>query len=303
MKNDTNKSPGLLKKMSKSGMDAYLWLAPCFILMLTFILLPVLEIFRMAFSKISPANLIKEFGTLENFQYLFRQPIFARVMINTVIWTIAIVGISIVLSITLALVLNEEFKGRATHRTILLLPWATSLLITSAAWKYILNTEYGALNTLLLTIGVIKQPINWLANPVSSFTWMIIIGIVVTIPFMTFTLLSGLQSISHDFYEAASIDGANFWQKLFKITLPLLKPAINVTLVLNIIYVFNSFAIVNTITNGAPANQTHTITTYLYYLAFGKNKYGASAALSIVSFVILSVFAVLYMKTQMKEED
>lgn len=90
--------------------------------------------------------------------------------------------------------------------------------------------------------------------------------------------------------------------KLFKITLPLLRPSINVTIVLNVIYVFNSFAIVNTITAGAPANQTHTISTYLYYLAFNKNKYGASAALSLVSFVILSIFAVIYMKTQMKEE-
>ena len=283
-------------------MDAYLWLAPCLILLSLFVLMPVLEVFRMAFSKISPANLLKEFGTLENFQYLFRQKVFGRVMLNTVIWTVAIVGISIVLSITMALVLNEKFKGRAFHRTVLLLPWATSLLITSAVWKYILNTEYGALNTLLLKLGLIKKAINYLGDPVSAFTWMIIVGIVVTIPFMTFTLLSGLQSISEDYYEAAVIDGASFWDKLFKITLPLLRPSINVTIVLNVIYVFNSFAIVNTITAGAPANQTHTISTYLYYLAFNKNKYGASAALSLVSFVILSIFAVIYMRTQMKEE-
>ena len=283
-------------------MDAYLWLAPCLILLILFVLMPVLEVFRMAFSKISPANLLKEFGTLENFQYLFRQKVFGRVMLNTAIWTVAIVGISIVLSIILALVLNEKFKGRAFHRTVLLLPWATSLLITSAAWKYILNTEYGALNALLLKLSLIKKAINYLGDPVSAFTWMIIVGIVVTIPFMTFTLLSGLQSISEDYYEAAVIDGANFWDKLFKITLPLLRPSINVTIVLNVIYVFNSFAIVNTITAGAPANQTHTISTYLYYLAFNKNKYGASAALSLVSFVILSIFAVIYMKTQMKEE-
>lgn len=139
-------------------MDAYLWLAPCLILLILFVLMPVLEVFRMAFSKISPANLLKEFGTLENFQYLFRQKVFGRVILNTAIWTVAIVGISIVLSIILALVLNEKFKGRAFHRTVLLLPWATSLLITSAAWKYILNTEYGALNALLLKLGLIKRP-------------------------------------------------------------------------------------------------------------------------------------------------
>lgn len=290
-------------RLRRSGMDAYLWMAPSLLLILIFVALPVLEIFRLAFSRISAANLVKEFGTLENFKYLFSQKIFGRVMLNTAIWTVVIVGVSIVLSIALALVLNENFKGRNFHRTVLLLPWATSLLITSSAWKYILNTEYGALNALLLKLGIINKAINWLGDPIVGFTWMIIIGIIVTIPFMTFTLLSGLQSISKDFYEAAVIDGANFWDKLFRITLPLLKPAINVTIVLNVIYVFNSFAIVNTITNGAPANQTHTITTYLYQLAFGKNKYGASAALSVISFLILMVFAVIYMRTQMKEED
>lgn len=257
----------------------------------------------MAFSEISPANLIKDFGTLENFEYLFRQKEFGRTMVNTAIWTIVIVGVSIVLSIIMALVLNEKFKTRAFHRTVLLLPWATSLLITAAAWKYILDYQYGALNALLLKLGLIEKNINFLGDPASAFFWMIVVGIIVTIPFMTFTLLSGLQGISDDLYEAAVIDGANFWDKLFKITLPLLRPAINVTMVLNIIYVFNSFAIVNTITAGAPANKTHTITTFLYYLAFNKHKYGASAALSVVSFVILSILAYLYMRIVMKEDD
>lgn len=297
------KTPGRRhNRLRHSGLDAYLWMLPSLLLLAIFVLMPVLEIFRMAFSKISPANLIKEFGTLENFQYLFRQKVFGRVMVNTAIWTVVIVGVSMVISIALALILNEKFRGRAFHRMVLLLPWATSLLITASAWKYILNTEYGALNALLLKLHLISQPINYLGNATTAFIWMMAIGVIVTIPFMTFTLLSGLQSISPDFYEAAVIDGANFWNKLFHITLPLLKPSINVTLVLNVIYVFNSFAIVDTITTGAPANQTHTITTYLYQLAFSKNKYGASAALSVISFLILSVFAVIYMRTQMKEE-
>ncbi len=284
-------------------LKAYIWLAPCLILLIAFVLAPVLEVFYLAFSKISAANIVKSFGTLENFQYLFHDRDFPRTMINTVIWTIAIVGISLVLSLIMALILNEEFRGRSFHRVILLLPWATSLLITAAAWKYILDYQYGALNALLIKLGIIDSGINFLGGATSSFIWMIIVGIIVTVPFMAFTLLSGLQSIPKDCYEAAYVDGVNFWNRLFHITLPLLKPSINVTIVLNVIYVFNSFAIVNTITNGAPANKTHTITTYLYYLAFGKNKYGASAALSIISFVILTIFAAVYMKMQMKEEN
>ncbi len=285
------------------GADAYLWLLPSFVLLALFVINPVFEVFRTAFSEISKAGLNKGFGTLENFEYLFRQKVFPRVMLNTLVWTVAVVGVSLLISIVMALVLNEKFKGRSIARTALLLPWATSLLITSAAWKYILDYQYGALNALLLETGLIEKNINFLgASVASSFTWLIIVGIIVTIPFMTFTLLGGLQSISGDLYEAAVIDGAGFWQKLFRITLPLLRPSMNVTVVLNVIYVFNSFAIVNTITNGAPANQTDTVSTYLYTLAFTKQQYGASAALSLVSFAILLVFALIYMRIQMKEE-
>lgn len=150
--------------------------------------------------------------------------------------------------------------------------------------------------------GIVDKILVYIAEIFQSFPYYLLILLCVGLMGQSTKNLSGLQSISEDYYEAAVIDGANFWDKLFKITLPLLRPSINVTIVLNVIYVFNSFAIVNTITAGAPANQTHTISTYLYYLAFNKNKYGASAALSLVSFVILSIFAVIYMKTQMKEE-
>ena len=145
-------------------LKAYIWLAPCLILLIAFVLAPVLEVFYLAFSKISAANIVKSFGTLENFQYLFHDRDFPRTMINTVIWTIAIVGISLVLSLIMALILNEEFRGRSFHRVILLLPWATSLLITAAAWKYILDYQYGALNALLIKLGIIDSGINFLGG-------------------------------------------------------------------------------------------------------------------------------------------
>ncbi len=290
------------KKGRLSRYEAYLWLAPCLVLVTIFVFVPVIETFVLSVSEVSRAGLVKGFGGLRNFQFVLGQPVFGRVILNTVVWTIVNVGVSMVLSIITALVLNEKFHGRKLARTVLLLPWATSQMITASAWKYIFDYQYGALNALLLKLGLIKTNINFLGSANSAFICMIVVGITVTIPFMTFTLLSGLQSISTDFYEAATIDGANFWDKLFRITLPLLKPAINVTIVLNTIYVFNNFTIVFTITNGAPANQTSTMMVYLYYLAFKKGDYGASAAISVIGFVILLAFALLYMKYQMKEE-
>lgn len=283
--------------------EAYLWLAPCLLLLAIFVLSPVINVFWMSCHEVSKASLVKEFNGLDNFIFVLKEVVFGRVVLNTLVWIVFIIGISIVLSLALALLLNVKFTGRKIVRTVLLLPWATSQYIFACAWKYIFNYDYGALNNLLLKLGLIEKNINFLGTPEAAFLCMMVVGIIVTLPFMTFTLLSGLQSISSDYYEAAVIDGANFWDKLFKITLPLLKPVIDVTIVLNTIYAFNNFTIVHTITGGAPANQSGTIMTYLYFLAFQKYKYGPSAAISVIGFVIMLTFAIIYMKYQMKEDD
>jgi len=294
------------KKSLKKKLEpwsAYLWMAPTIIMVLLFVMMPVVNTFIMAFSEVSRSGLIKGWNNFENFKFVFEQEVFPRVMLNTVVWVIIIVSVCMVLSLALALILNERFKGRKFVRTVLLLPWATSQFIFACAWRYIFNYEFGNLNALLIQLGIIKENINWLGTANSAFACMTFVGFIVTIPFMTFTLLSGLTSISTDYYEAATIDGAGFWQKLFHITLPLLKPAINVTVVLNTIYVFNSFTIIHTLTNGAPANQSGTIMTYMYYLAFSREKSGGAAAISVLGFIVLLTFAVIYMKTQMKEEQ
>ena len=124
----------------------------------------------------------------------------------------------------------------------------------------------------------------------------------VTVPFVTFCVLSGLQGIDSAYYEAAEIDGAGFGRKLFNITLPLVKPSLTVSTVLNIIYVFNSFPIVWTISKGAPADKTHTLVTYLYQLAFSNGKSGEAAAVSVIGFIILCIFAGVYMVMTLRSE-
>ena len=211
--------------------------------------------------------------------------------------------LSTLLGFILALILNNEFEGRKVARAIVVFPWATTLVIQASVWKFIINTDYGALNTLLKALGIIQQNVNWTPTPEAYFAWEIACGIFVTIPFVCFTALSGLQSIDASYYEAATVDGANYWQKLFKITLPLVKPSLTVATVLNIIYVFNSFPIVWTITKGDPASRTDTLVTYLYKLAFYNGKQGEAAAVSVIGFLILLVCASCYMVSTLKKGD
>ena len=283
--------------------EPYLWILPSIILMFIFIIIPIGFVFRMAFSQVTKAGLVKGFIGFANFSKVIKSAKFTLVLKNTVIWTIAVVVLSTILGFILALLLNNEFKGRKVARAIVVFPWATTLVIQASVWKFIIDVDYGALNTLLKSLGIISANINWTPTPEAYFAWEIACGIFVTIPFVCFTALSGLQSIDSSYYEAAVVDGATYWQKLFNITIPLVKPSLTVATVLNIIYVFNSFPIVWTITKGDPASRTDTLVTYLYKLAFYNGKQGEAAAVSVIGFLILLVCASVYMVSTLKKGD
>ena len=300
MKKKTSGSSG--KKLFRK-VEPYIWIAPSVILMAIFILVPILSVFRMAMSDVSRAGKIKGFNGLGNFSKVISNPSFSLVLKNTLVWTVAVVVLSTVLGFMLALVLNNKFRGRKVARAIVVFPWATTLVIQASAWNFIINTDYGTLNTLLMRIGLISAPVNWTPTPEAYFAWEIACGIFVTIPFVTFCVLSGLQSIDGSYYEAATVDGAGYFQKLFSITLPLVKSSLTVSTVLNIIYVFNSFPIIWTMTKGDPANHTDTLVTYLYKLAFYNGKQGEAAAVSVIGFLILLICASVYMIYTLRKGD
>ena len=293
-----------MNKKTLRKIEPYVWIAASVILMAIFIVTPILRVFQISANKVTRAGILKGFNNFENFTTVLKNPTFALVLKNTLVWTIAVVVISTVLGFMLALVLNNQFKGRKIARAIVVFPWATTLVIQASVWNFIINIDYGTLNTLLMKLHIISAPVNWTPTPGAYFAWEIACGIFVTIPFVSFCVLSGLQSIDASYYEAATVDGANYWQKLFKITLPLVKSSLTVSTVLNIIYVFNSFPIIWTMTKGDPANHTDTLVTYLYKLAFYNGKQGEAAAVSVIGFLILLVCASTYMVyTLRKGED
>ncbi len=283
--------------------EPYIWLLPSIIVMCSMIIIPIFNVFRASVTEISKVGVYKDFNGFENYISVFKRPAFWNTLKNTMIWTVVVVGLSTLFGFILAMVLNVEFKGRKIVRAIIVFPWATALIIQSVVWKYIINADYGALNTLLYNLGIIDSYVNWTSTPRAFFAWECFVGIFVTVPFVTFCVLSGLQSIDSSLYEACDVDGAGFWAKLFKVTLPLLMPSLTVSTVLNIIYVFNSFPIVWTISKGDPADQTHTLVTYLYDLSFSNGKFGEAAAVSVIGFVILAICASIYMILSLRAEQ
>lgn len=288
---------------SVKKIEPYIWLLPSILMMGVMILIPIFTVFQSSFSEISKVGVNRGWNGIANYIAVFNNPTFWNTLKNTLIWTIVVVGLSTAIGFTLAMILNVQFKGRKIARAVIVFPWATALIIQAVVWKYIINPEYGALNTLLHNLRLIDSYINWTATPAAFFAWECWVGIFVTIPFVTFCVLSGLQSIDGALYEAADVDGIGFWGKLFRITLPLVMPSLSVSTVLNIIYVFNSFPIIWTISKGDPADQTHTLVTYLYDLSFSSGKFGEAAAVSVIGFVVLAICASIYMMISLKAEQ
>ena len=283
--------------------EPYVWLLPSLILMSVFVVFPIIIVFKLSLSEISKAGIVGGFNNFANFRAAFKDPAFPVVMRNTLVWVVSVVGLSTLLGFITAMVLNAPFHGRKIARSIVVFPWATSLVIQASIWNYIIKFEYGNLNNVLMNLGILRSAVNWRMSYPIEFAWECGVGIFVTIPFVAFTVLAGLQSIDEAYYEAATVDGAGFWKKLRHVTIPLVKPSLTVSTVLNIIYVFNSFPIIYTITKGAPANQTDTLVTFLYMRAFYDNQKGAATAMSVIGFAILCVAAGAYMMIAMRKEE
>ena len=281
----------------------YLLILPSFLLAAFIILWPLKELGEIATHDVNRFGQLRDFSGAANFQALLQDPDFVASAWRTLVWTIGVVGGALLVSAPVALILNGDFYGRGLARVIVMLPWAVSLTMTAIVWRWALSGESGMLNSALRGIGAIDTNIQWLATAATAFPMQILIGIIATIPFTVTIFLGGLSSVPDDLYEAASIEGASSWDQFRLITLPLMKPFINIALVLNTIYVFNSFPIIWAMTQGGPANSTDILVTYLYKLAFRLGKLGEAAAVSVIMFALLLIFTIIYVWLAMRGED
>lgn len=287
---------------SRARFLPYLLLLPSLVLAAGVIFWPVGDLLEIATNDVNRFGQLRGFNDFANFKALVADPNFTAALIRTVVWTVAVVGGTILISVPVALILNEDFYGRDVARVIVMLPWAVSLTMTAIVWRWALNGESGMLNSALRGLGLIDTNIQWLATADLAFPVQIGIGILVTIPFTTTIFLGGLSSIPPDLYEASALEGAGPWQQFRHITLPLLKPFLNIAMVLNTIYVFNSFPIIWVMTQGGPANSTDILVTHLYKLGFRIGKLGEASAVSVVTLAILLVFTIVYVRLAMREE-
>lgn len=280
-----------------------LMILPSLLLAVLIIGYPVFDLGWTSMQEVSRFGKLMGFSGLKNFSEVFADPLFYASLGRTVIWTVVVVGGTLVISLPVAIMLNDDFYGRSVARVIIMLPWAISLTMTAVLWRWSLNGRAGLINATLMDLHIISEPVEWLATASLAFTVEILVGILVSIPFTTTIFLGGLSSLPQDSYEAAAVDGARPLEMFRHITLPLMKPFINIAIVLNVIYVFNSLPIIWVMTEGGPANGTDILVTYLYKLAFRFGQLGKASAISLIMFGVLFVFTIAYVLLVMRQES
>jgi multiple sugar transport system permease protein len=277
---------------------AALWLAPSLILILGVVVFPAVELFRASLSDYSITGLRKGGAGLANYTDVLQHPSLGTVLLNTVIWVVAVVVLTLLISLGLAQFMAKEFPGRRMMRWAIIIPWAASLVITARLFTLILDYDHGILNRLLVGVHLVGEPVDFLGDDRFTMAAMVGVGVFVSVPFTAYVLLAGLAAIPGDVYEAAVVDGAGPVRIYRHITLPLLRPAILVASVLNIIYVFNSFPVVYTLNDRNPGFTNDTTITFSYKLAFksAEHSVGMSAAAGIVNVALILVVVLVYLR-------
>lgn len=295
-KRSATKSKKSVASHDVSLTSALPWIAPAMILIALVVIWPVVELLRISFTDITIAGSLLDFHGFNNYRDLIANPDLYPVARRTLLWVFGIVFFTVILSLPLAQLINQNFPGRKYVRWALIFPWAASVVMTSMIWTWILDAYSGEFNLTLTQLGLITEPVDWVNNPGSSFYVLMAVAVFVSIPFTTYVLLAGLQSIPNDIIEAAGVDGASHWQIYRQIKFPLLRNSLLIATIINLINVFNSFPIIWIMTRGGPGYETDTTTTFAYKLAFIESNMGQSTALGVFNFIVILLIVTLYLK-------
>ncbi|RSK53951.1 carbohydrate ABC transporter permease [Bacillus canaveralius] len=277
---------------------AYTFLFPNIIGFLAFIFIPVIASFLMSFTSWNGFGQI-EFIGLENYKSLIYDPNFRISFVNTILFTLISVPVTLFLSILVAVALNRGIRFLKLFRTAVFLPYVTATIAVAAVWQLIFNPTMGPINGPMIRFGVENLP-GWLSSPDWALISVSIVYIWHSIGYYMILYLAGLQNIPDDLYEAADLDGAGPIAKFFNVTLPMLSSVIFFTMIIGVINSFKVFDLIFTLTGGGPGRSTHVLVYDIYNTAFKQFEYGYASAMAYVLFLIILIFTFFQFKGQKK---
>ncbi|MFD1253542.1 MULTISPECIES: sugar ABC transporter permease [Devosia] len=275
----------------KDERTAWAFLLPSLVLFATFTGIPVIAALGISFTQWDLFNPARFIG-LDNYTKLFGDPIFARVMGNTAYFVLLSVPVQMLIGLGCALALNRGIRGQTFFRIAYFLPVVTSTIAAALVWAWLFNANFGLINALLSLVGITDVP-RWLASTQWAMPAVIIVSIWQNLGYAMVLFLAGLQNIRADLYDAAAIDGARGWRRLWFITLPLLSPTTFFVLIISIIGSFQIFELVFVMTQAGPANATNTLVYYIYQNGFQFYQMGYASAAAMILFVIVLIMTLV----------
>ena len=283
-----------LKYSAEKNNKAWLYLAPALIAILVFSVYPLIRTFVMS---VQNNNILSpSFVGLSNFPVVLKDPLFKRAMINTLIYAVTVVPLSIIIAMLIALVLNTNIKGGKFFETLFFIPYLTSVIAIGIVFRYLFNGQYGFINYLLGLVGL--GPIDFLNDPDYNMTALIIFGVWNALAFNIIVILAGLRSIDKNYYKVAEMFGASNWEQFRKITLPQLKSIITFLFLTSFITAFKVYNSIFALFNGKAGvgNRLVTAVFYIYNKFYVEYRYGQAMAAGVILFLFLLVLTFLQKK-------
>jgi multiple sugar transport system permease protein/N,N'-diacetylchitobiose transport system permease protein len=300
--NPSSKKPFSLRQQDVR--TAWLLTIPALVIILGVTLWPIIYTFILSFFDAPTGiNQVRTFAWFDNYLTMINDRVFWQTIGRSLYFTVVSVSLELVLGLGIAQLINSRPWGWGVLRFSLIIPWAVPTIVNGAMWRWIYSGDFGALNGLLMQLGLINHYVPWLTLPNMALNLVIIADVWHTMPFVALILQAALATLPPELDEAAAVDGASSWQRFFKIRLPLLKPAILVALIARTVDAFRVFDIVYVMTNGGPANKTLTITYLTYLNSFQFGKQGVGAALSFLISFFTIIMALVFIRVLYHPED
>jgi multiple sugar transport system permease protein len=282
----------------------YLLLAPAMLFILIVTVYPSLYAIQLS---LTDANLLRfasaQFIGLGNYIDAFSDEIFLEAIWRTLRWIVVITLALLIVSLPIALLLNNTFRGRGLVRTAVLIPWVIPGAVVAIIWRFSVNPDYGIVNDLMVRLGLIDAPISWISQSASAFTILVAAMVWAGFPFITITLLAALQVIPADLYESAKVDGASVWQRFLHITWPMLLPTILMLILIRSIWLSHSVDLIFLMTEGGPGYSNYTVAVYSFLMTAHQLEIGYPAALAVMLAIVLLAVSSIYIRLIEQSRD
>jgi multiple sugar transport system permease protein len=282
-------------RIRKSDLFGYALVAPAMLLVIGLVIYPVGEVVRLSFTNTSLLAGRSDFVGLQSYQRIVADPLFDTVVRNTAQWVFLGTALTMLLGLSIGYFLSFNYRINRLLRASILIPWLLPAVVSVAAWRWMYSAEEGVINDILKRTGLIERGIPWLGDPSLVIYALIVVAVWRLLPFGALVISAAVQGIPNSYLEAATIDGANGWQKFRHIVLPELMYPLTVIGILALIWNMNDLITVWGSTQGGPADASQILSTWIYSVGFNSFRFGLSSALSVINFSLLLLASIAYL--------